>query len=155
MLIGHYGPALVLQRAFPRVPLWALFVSVQAVDVAWAVLVLAGVERASLQPGFTASNDLVLEYMPITHSLLSAVAWGFAMALLWWLWQRRKVPGVATGALAIGLAVASHWLMDLPVHVADLPLAGGDSPRVGFGLWHNRWMAFGLEFIVFAGSWWL
>src|SRR5690606_33674329 len=67
MFVGHYAPALVAKAVEPRVPLWALFLAVQLVDVAWALLVLLGVERAHLDATL-ASNPLALDHMPFTHS---------------------------------------------------------------------------------------
>src|SRR4051812_40714062 len=75
MLIGHYAPALVLQRARPSVKLWQLFVATQLVDVLWAAFVFGGIEHARIVPGFTESNDLDLWDMPYTHSLVGTVAW--------------------------------------------------------------------------------
>ena len=150
MLIGHYAPALVLKVWRPQTPLWALCLAAQAVDILWCVLVLSGVERAQLVAGHTASNDLVLEFMPYSHSLVAAGVWGVLLALL----AARVLPVGA--ALPVGLGVASHWLMDLPVHAQDLPLAAGDGIKLGFGLWHWRWPAFALELGLFVGaSWWL
>jgi hypothetical protein len=59
-------------------------------------------------------------------------------------WGRR-------GGAVVGLCVLSHWFLDLPVHVADLPL-WGDLHKVGFGLWDRPVLAFVLELgVVFAG----
>lgn len=148
MLIGHYAPALVLQRWQPRVPLAVLFVAVQLVDVAWALFVLGGVEHARLTPGWTASNDLELLDMPYTHSLVAAGLWALGAGLLWFL-LRRQVPQ----SIAVGVAVASHWLLDLPMHKGDLPLAGHASLHVGLGLWQHRLASFTLEFGLFALGW--
>jgi hypothetical protein len=63
-------------------PLWLLFIAVQLVDVAWAVLVLLGVEKARIVPGITASNPLDLYYMPYTHSLVAAGLWSVATGAL-------------------------------------------------------------------------
>ncbi len=64
--------------------------------------------------------------------------------LLGWLasfiWRRR-------GGVVVGLCVFSHWLLDLPVHVADLPL-WGDVHKVGFGLWDRPVIAFVTEAAV-------
>ncbi len=155
MLIGHYGPAFILARRWPSLPLWALFVAAQAVDFAWDALVLVGVERAHVQPGITASNDLALDWMPWSHSLAASVVWAAACALLWWAWYRHAMPERAAAWPGIALAVASHWWLDLPMHAADLPLLAGDAPRVGLGLWHDRWASVLLEAAVFAGSWWV
>jgi hypothetical protein len=138
MFVGHYGPSFGLRRASGGVPLWVLFLAVQFVDVLWSILVIAGVERVRITPGFTASSPLDLYYMPYTHSLAASVAWA---VLLGWLaslvWSRG-------GGLVVGLCVLSHWILDLPVHVADLPL-WGDLHKVGFGLWDRPVIAFVLE----------
>ena len=42
----------------------------------------------------------------------------------------------------LGAVVFSHWVLDLPMHHADLPLLPGNAgslPLLGFGLW--RWPA--------------
>ncbi len=148
MLIGHYAPALALQRWQPRVPLLVLFVAVQLVDIAWASLVLGGIEHARLVPGLTASNDLDLYDMPYTHSLLAALLWSLGAGGLWQLWRRD-----ARQSLAVALAVASHWLLDLPMHVHDLTLAGASTPHVGLGLWQHKLPSFALEVGLFAGAW--
>ena len=46
MFIGHYGPSFAIKSLRPTIPLWLLFIAVQVVDVAWAVLVLLGVEKS-------------------------------------------------------------------------------------------------------------
>jgi len=41
----------------------------------------------------------------------------------------------------------SHWLLDLVVHIPDLPLIG-NSYKVGFGLWRHLWISFPPELVV-------
>lgn len=140
MFVGHYAPSFAFRRA-GGVPLWVLFLAAQFVDVLWSILVLVGVEKLRLVKGFTASNPMDLYYMPYTHSLTASIAWavifGFVGSLIW---KRR-------GGIAIGICVLSHWLLDLPVHVPDLPLYG-DELKVGFGLWNRPVAAFALEAAV-------
>ena len=130
MFVGHYGPSLALRRASGGVPLWVLFLAVQFVDVLWALFVIFGVEKVRITPGFTESSPLDLYYMPYTHSLAASIGWAL---LLGWLasfvWSRR-------GGFVVGACVLSHWFLDLPAHVADLPL-WGDVYKVGFGLWNS------------------
>jgi len=148
MFIGHYAPALVLHRARPSVPLWVLFVAAQGVDVIWGVFVLTGVEHARMVPGFTSSNSLDLYDMPYSHGLLATVVWSVGLALLWRAFrpsQRR-----AGEALVVGLAVASHFVLDLVVHVPDLPVVGTDGPKWGFGLWRHREVALLVECTLFV-----
>ena len=37
----------------------------------------------------------------------------------------------------VGLAVFSHYPLDVLVHIPDLPLSGSGSTRLGLGLWNN------------------
>jgi len=53
MFVGHYGVSFVTKRADPSIPLWVLFLAVQWLDVMWAPLVLLGVEKVRIVPGFT------------------------------------------------------------------------------------------------------
>lgn len=145
MFVGHYGPSFGLRRASGGVPLWVLFIAVQFVDVLWSILVMAGVEKVRITPGFTAASPLDLYYMPYTHSLAASVAWSLLLGgLAALVWGRR-------GGLAVGACVLSHWILDLPVHVADLPL-WGDLHKVGFGLWDRPVIATLLEAgVLFVG----
>ncbi len=148
MLVGHYAAGFAIRRWAPAVPLAALLLATQLVDVAWALLVLAGIEHVDIVSGWTASNDMALVHVPYTHSLAATVLWVAGAALV----ARRLWPAAGTrGALLVGLAVASHWLLDLPVHVRDLPLVG-DRWKVGFGLWNHREAALALELGVLAAA---
>ena len=73
MFIGHYGPAFGLKPLCKPVPLWLLFIAVQWLDVGWALLVLGGIEKLRIVPGFTEGSPLDLYYMPYTHGLAGAL----------------------------------------------------------------------------------
>ncbi len=148
MFIGHYGPAFAITTIRPALPLWLLFVAVQLVDVAWAILVLLGIEAVRIVPGITASNPLDLYYMPYTHSLVAAVLWAVAAVVLC-----KSLPGVRTWPTAawIGLAVFSHWVLDWLVHRPDLPLYA-DTMKVGLGIWNHRAIALVLEALLLFGG---
>lgn len=66
--------------------------------------------------------------MPYTHSLVAVFLWAVGCALAY-----RYVPKIRPWVFAafIGLAVLSHWTLDLLVHVPDLP-SYGDHHKVGF-----------------------
>jgi hypothetical protein len=145
MLIGHYAPALVLQRVRPSIPLWVLFVATQAVDVLWGTFVLTGVEHARIVPGFTESNPLDLYDMPYSHGLLATLLWSVGFALLWRAFQPRRNEPVI-----VGLAVLSHFVLDLIVHVPDLPVVWTHGAKWGFGLWRHRELAVLVECAIFV-----
>lgn len=141
MFIGHYGPALAAKPLEKRLPLWLLFVAVQWLDVVWSILVMFHVEKLRIVKGFTQGSSLDLYYMPFTHGLLGALALSTilgAIAALFYRERRMAIIVVVAGA------VFSHWLLDLVVHVPDLPLLG-NSFKVGFGLWRYLWLSFPLE----------
>ncbi len=133
MFVGHYGPALIGKAAAKQVKLWHLFLAVQLVDIAWAILIILGIEQARIVPGFLEASDLDLYHMPYTHSLVATAGWMLFAMVAYRL--RRPTAGLG-GAFIIALAVGSHWFTDLIVHTQDLPLML-DGPRVGYGLWDN------------------
>ena len=52
----------------------------------------------------------------------------------------------------VGLAVFSHYPLDVLVHVPDLPLMGNDSTKLGLGLWNNSVATLAAEALVFGAG---
>lgn len=153
MFIGHYGVAFAVKSADKRIPLWLLFLAVQFVDVLWGVLVLLGVEKARITQDYRGSLPLDLYYMPYTHSLPAAIAWSLAAYLAYRWFASKAGPLVHCAALLVALAVLSHWVLDLVVHRADLPLYD-DTYKLGLALWNYPLPALALEVgLYFAGLW--
>jgi len=150
VFVGHYGVSFAAKKADTSVPLWVLFVAVQLLDLAWAPLVLLGVEKVRVVPGFTRTNALDLYYMPYTHSLVAAVLWSAAAFAVY----RLAARGGRMAALVVAAAVFSHWILDLVVHVPDLSLYD-DTAKVGLGLWNRPATALGLEAAALFGGMWL
>ena len=142
MFVGHYGPSFAGHAAAKAAPLWAFVVAAQFLDYIWSALVLAGIEKARVVEGFTAMSALDLYYMPWTHSLAMALVWSAVFAALARLFGAR-------GPLALVLLAAtvfSHWLLDLLVHVPDLPLwPSDDAPKFGFGVWRDGTLTIAAE----------
>jgi hypothetical protein len=144
MFVGHYGVSFAMQPAAPRVPLWVWFIAVQWLDVVWSLLVLLGVEKLRIVPGFTQANALDLYYMPFTHGLPGSILLIFGgIVALFAAGNRLKT------VLLVSAASFSHWVLDLIVHRPDLPLYG-NSAKVGFGLWRNVALSFPLELAILA-----
>lgn len=102
---------------------------------------MLGIEKLRIVKGFTEANSMDLYYMPYTHGLigarcLSAILGGLTIVFLR---ERRAVV-----FFIVAGAVFSHWLLDLIVHVQDLPLIG-NSMKVGFGLWRHVWLSLPFE----------
>jgi hypothetical protein len=145
MFIGHYGPSFAAKRFELAVPLWVLFIAVQLLDVFWSMFVLLGIEKVRIVPGFTKTNALDLYYMPYTHSLPGALAWAVVAGFAYMAISRSKRGGVL-----VGVAVFSHWPLDLVVHRPDLPLYD-NAFKVGFGLWDYPVVTLVVETMVTLG----
>jgi cbb3-type cytochrome oxidase subunit 3 len=63
-------------------------------------------------------------------------------------------PARRRASFVVGLAVFSHWILDLVVHRPDLPLYD-NSAKVGLGLWNAPALALGLEAALLFGGVWL
>jgi hypothetical protein len=150
MFVGHYGVSFVAARRGPRVPLWVWFIATQWMDVVWSVLVLAGVEKLRIVPGFTEANALDLYYMPYTHGLPGSILVSLVFGLIVGAFVSERRAEIVLLAAA---ASFSHWILDFIVHTPDLPLYD-NSAKVGLGLWRHVMLSFPLELIVLAiGAW--
>jgi hypothetical protein len=153
MFLGHYGVAFALKRAEPRVSLGSLFLSVALVDTMWGVFLLTGWERARVFPGLTPVTPLEFTSYPLTHSLAAAAAWALLAGAIMYSWPTRDTSRHHwLKALVVCIAVASHWFLDLVVHIPDLPLLGDDSRKVGLGLWRSLPATLGVELLVFLAG---
>ena len=148
MFVGHYAASLVLKRVEKKASLGLLFLGVQLVDVIFFPLVLLGIERINLIENFTQSTHFELEYMPYTHSLLASFLWA---GLIYGVY-RIIPPKNKSVALVMGIAVLSHWFLDLIVHTPDLPLWQDASTKFGFGLWNNAIATYALEAVLLVGG---
>jgi hypothetical protein len=145
MFVGHYSVAFAAKTQKNQIPLWVLFVAVQFLDYIWATLVLLGIEKLRVIKGFTAGSMLDSYFHPYSHSLITALLWSCVAAIVYkpicsWL----GFVYTKSAALIIGVAVFSHWILDLIAHPRDLAIYD-DTWKVGFGLWNYRDPEFALE----------
>jgi membrane-bound metal-dependent hydrolase YbcI (DUF457 family) len=146
MFAGHLAVALGAKRAAPRVPLAVLVAAAFWLDLVWPVLLLAGVEHVTIDPGNTAFTPLDFDHYPWSHSLLMSVVWGAVVWLIAAPWLR----GRAAGAL-VAATVVSHWVLDFVTHRPDLPLWPG-GPLAGLGLWNSLPGTYIVEGLLIAGA---
>lgn len=132
MFIGHFAVAFAAKRAAPRTSLGALFVGAQFADMLWPVLLLLGVEQVRIAPGANPFLQLAFTSYPWSHSLLMEFVWGAVLAGMYYALTRS-----GRGEWVLLLIVPSHWILDLVVHVPDLPLAPGSDVLFGLGLWRS------------------
>lgn len=151
MIAGHFGFAALVKSREREVPLWPLMLATVWLDIVFVPLFLAGIETIEPVPGTHGGYGAGIIHANYTHSLLGALVLsallGAACAARW---GRRS-------GLVVGLVAFSHWLLDLLVHRADLPLLPGNAghlPTLGFGLWRAPLAAMCIELaLVAAGAW--
>jgi hypothetical protein len=149
--INHAATALLINRRWPGVPLIPVLVSVQLIEVAWVVLNLAGIEMTDIAPEVNALNDIHLTYMPYSHSVASSLVVAAAVWLV-----VAKVFGRAVWAVALAAGVASHIVLDLATHAADIQLAPGIAlPKLGTGLYEVPLLALCIETAYGIWCWWV
>jgi membrane-bound metal-dependent hydrolase YbcI (DUF457 family) len=147
MFIGHFAVALAAKKAAPKASLGTLIAAAQMVDLLWPVFLLVGLENVRIDPGNTAVTPLDFYDYPFTHSLLGVVGWSVLFGGVYYF--RRKL---SREAIVIAVVVFSHWLLDLLTHRPDLPLAGNESVKFGFGLWESITGTIVVEFGLFAAG---
>ena len=145
MFLGHFGVGFGAKTAAPKTSLGTLLLASQLIDLLWPTLLLVGVERVAITPGITRVVPLDFTHYPISHSLAAVLLWAVLFGVAYQ--ALRRYP---RGALVCGLAVVSHWLLDLLTHRPDLPLAPGSDARVGLGLWGSLPATLLVELAVFA-----
>lgn len=150
MFIGHFAVAFGLKRAAPEVKLGTAIAAACFLDLVWPLLVATGVEVVKIDPGNVTLTPLDFVSYPYSHSLLMSLIWAASFAGIY-----RWRGGSARGAGWLGLAVASHWFLDLIAHRPDLPLAPGVDLRVGLGLWNSMAGTLVVEGSLFAAGLWL
>lgn len=149
MFIGHFGVALAAKSVAPRTSLGTLILASQWIDLVWPMLLLGGIEQVNIVPGHLPMTPLEFVHYPWTHSLLAVLVWAVGFALVY-----RVVRGNARGAWVLGALIVSHWVLDLVVHEADLPVWPG-GPRWGMGAWRSVPLSLALEFALLAAGAWL
>jgi hypothetical protein len=152
MFVGHYSVAFACRTERNRIPLWVLFVAVQFLDYIWATLVLLGIEKLRVIKGFTAGSMIDSYFHPYSHSLIAAVIWSVVAAFVYkTVCSRHGCHYSRSAPLIIGIAVFSHWILDLIAHPRDLAIYD-NTWKIGFGLWNYRDPEFALEIALLAGG---
>ena len=145
LVLGHYGVAFAAKRLTPRTSLGTLVLAAQWLDELWPILVVAGIEQVGLSSAPVGASTLDFIYYPFSHSLAAALVWGVIFALVYFFLRRDK-----RSALIVGLLVLSHWILDFPMHMPDLPLWPGSSMHVGLGAWRSIPLTIFLELVIFV-----
>jgi hypothetical protein len=100
-------------------------------DIILWLLVILHVEGATVPADFADRHALAFSF-PWSHSLAGAVVWAATAAFVW-TWSGGEGRYFAFAPAVIGVTVFSHWLLDVLVHPAEMPLWPG-APAIGIGL---------------------
>jgi membrane-bound metal-dependent hydrolase YbcI (DUF457 family) len=149
VFLGHIAVGLAGKRFAPRASLATLLFAPMFLDLLWPVFLLLGWEQVRVDPGNTAFTPLDFQSYPWSHSLHMTLFWSGLVAVVF-----RAMTRDTRGAVWVGCAVASHWVMDWITHRPDLPLWPG-GPRVGLGLWNSVAATFFVEIVLFVAGLWL
>lgn len=147
MFVGHYAVGLAAKRFAPRASLGILIAAAILLDLLWAMLVLLGWEHVSIVDSPNPFLRLQFDSYPISHGLLATIGWATLFASIYF-----AVARYGAGAIAVWVAVISHWLLDYVVHRPDLPLRAGSSRLLGLGLWNHRWITVAVELALLAAG---
>jgi hypothetical protein len=147
MIAGHFGAAAMAKARVPRAPLWILMFATVWLDIVFVPLFLMGIESitpvGASPPGY---GDAII-HADYTHSLVGAILLSLLLGgLSSWFWNR--AIGIWVGAISF-----SHWILDLIVHRADMPILPGDLfhlPRFGLGLWKLPLLSSAAELVLVA-----
>ncbi len=149
MIAGHFGFAAAVKGRERATPLWALMLATVWLDVVFVPLLFMKIETLKPVPGVHQAYGGNFIYADYTHSLVGAIFLSLVLGGFGWLiWGRRS-------AIVLAAVSFSHWLLDLLVHRADLPVLPGNAgnlPRLGFGLWAEPTIAAGIELALVVGG---
>ena len=147
MFLGHFAVAFGSKKIVPAVSLGTLILAAQLIDLIWPVLLILGVEHVRIDPGNTPFTPLDFYDYPITHSLLLVLVWSLLFAGVYFGLRRRW-----RGAVLVGCAVLSHWVLDFITHRPDLPLVPWGGPYAGLGLWNSVPATIIVEWTIFIAG---
>lgn len=146
MFIGHFAVAFLLINMFPDLnPLIAL-IGVSFPDLLWGLTVLLGIEKVELSDS-PFQKDIKFLYYPYSHSLVLGGLISAAPAII-----LAAIVSPLAGVVFVAASV-SHWILDIFVHLPDLPILGfGDDRKIGLRLWNHPKTTFFLEYGLYAAG---
>ena len=125
MYAGHFAAGLALKGTVPEAPTWGILLGVGVLDILFGPFLLIGIEQVTLTPA--QSPGFSLDHIDWSHSLLSSAVLSVVFGLLF-----LRLGGKIM--LVMGVAVFSHFILDLVMHPADLALWPGSDVHLGIGL---------------------
>jgi membrane-bound metal-dependent hydrolase YbcI (DUF457 family) len=130
VFVGHLAAGFALKARVREAPLGPLLAGTAFLDLLFGVFGMIGLERVVVHdPPVFGNWELHIGY---SHSLLVSVVYSVALG-----WLAGRVWRSTRVGVAIGLAVFSHFVLDVVSHRADMPL-------IGLGVEHDVMLGTGL-----------
>lgn len=149
MIAGHFGFAAIVKSRERFAPLWALMLATVWLDIIFVPLFAAHLETAQPISPHAGYGGMII-HADYTHSIVGMLALSAALGAMFLPRLGRRV------ATVVALVSASHWVLDLVVHRADMPVLPGNFgnlSRLGFALWNHPLAAACVELVlVVAGA---
>ncbi|MGO8756620.1 MAG: hypothetical protein ACLQG3_00705 [Terracidiphilus sp.] len=136
--IAHAAVGLAVKPLVPEVNVGWLILGTSVLDILWIAFWCVGLETSPAYHGPGAHPPWW------DHSLLMAAVWSVLFGLLaFWLGRRSRYR--TRIGVVFGLMVFSHWVLDWITHPMTalapsdkgIPIAFGNSPLVGLGLYRS------------------
>lgn len=145
MFLGHFAVGFAGKKINAKPSLGTYFLAAQLLDLLWPSFLLLGIENVKITNDPANPIPLSFTDYPVSHSLLTVLGWSLLFGVVYYLLKKN-----GKAALVLGFFVLSHWLLDLLVHIPDLPLYPGDSPHVGLGLWKWKYVELIIEVLMYV-----
>lgn len=149
--INHAATALVIKKAYPNVPIAAILISTQLIEILWVVLNFFDIEKTTTENKVKTVEDVHLTYMPYSHSMVTTAG----LAASAWILLALGFQAVDVGT-AVALGICSHLVLDLISHARDIVIAPVlDGRKFGMGLYEKPAVAFVFEMTYGIFCWWI
>lgn len=148
MYVGHMAAGFIVKARIREAPLaWVLAGTVLS-DLLCGLFMVFGLESAEISGEFTFGH--VAAYIGYSHSLLSSCLQAVAAGVV-----ASRLSKSARVGIAVGIAVLSHYVLDVVSHWPDMPLIGFGAQhdiRFGTGLAGLPLMFYLVEFALSVGA---
>ena len=135
MFVGHYGIGLALKSADKKLNLGWIFLAAMLPDILLGIFVVFGIEKIIIPVNYPQLHYLLFDF-PLSHSLGATIIWSVIILILVKLFWPNKISNKSRVAVILSLAYFSHFLLDVIVHIPEIPILGDNSFKIGLGLWN-------------------
>ena len=142
MYIGHVAAGLALKRAVPNLRLGVILFAALLPDFLLGLFVVLGLEGITVPADFDNLHYLTYDF-PYSHGLTASLFWALIVSGVAWIASRQTRI-----AVVLGMAVLSHFFLDMLVHIPELPVLGSASFKLGLGLRENFGLSLAVEGVL-------